>query len=232
MNYSNIFIQILLGFILADFISGFFHWFEDTYLDYCTDIPIFGNIAKDNEFHHYFPRSILVISYFENIKNTIIFTTIVLILTIIFFKSFFVKYIYFILSLYFFLTISNLLHRFSHSRDCENNFFIKTIQKTGLLCSHEHHSIHHQFSDQKYCVITEYSNYILDSINFWRFLEYIIYMCTNIKPNRKLQYKDYNIIHNHMHENAKKECPDVFTRNDMQHLRKILNKYKNCPILS
>jgi ubiquitin-conjugating enzyme E2 variant len=232
MNYSNIFIQILLGFILADIFSGFFHWFEDTYFDYCIDSPIIGNIAKDNELHHYFPRSILVISYFENIKSTLIFTTIILILIIIFCKSFFIKYIYLILSLYFFLTISNLLHRFSHSRDCENIFFIKLLQKTGILCSHKHHSIHHELSDVKYCVITEYSNHILDSIYFWRFLEYIIYMCTNIKPNRKLAYNDYYIIQNHMHENSKKECPDIMTRNDIQFLREKLKNYKNCNILS
>ena len=54
-----IFIQIILGFILADFITGIVHWFEDTYLVYCINIPFINEISKNNELHHYFPRSML-----------------------------------------------------------------------------------------------------------------------------------------------------------------------------
>ena len=53
----NIYIQIILGFILADFVAGIFHWYEDTY--FCINIPLLRNIAKNNELHHYFPRSII-----------------------------------------------------------------------------------------------------------------------------------------------------------------------------
>jgi hypothetical protein len=46
-------IQIFLGYIMADFLGGFFHWFEDTYLDYDSKIPLFNGISKHNEMHHY-----------------------------------------------------------------------------------------------------------------------------------------------------------------------------------
>ena len=52
----NFIFQIIIGFLLADFLSGFFHWFEDTYLDYCTNIPILSTVSKDNELHHYWLR--------------------------------------------------------------------------------------------------------------------------------------------------------------------------------
>jgi len=41
---SSIFLQLLLGFIFADIITGRFHWFEDTYFDYCIDISLITDI--------------------------------------------------------------------------------------------------------------------------------------------------------------------------------------------
>lgn len=32
-------LQICAGFYAADFVSGFFHWIEDTYLDYAATCP-------------------------------------------------------------------------------------------------------------------------------------------------------------------------------------------------
>jgi hypothetical protein len=58
--------QILLAILVADFGSGLLHWFEDTYIHYCTRVPFFKDIAQDNEMHHYYPRSIVYKSYVEN----------------------------------------------------------------------------------------------------------------------------------------------------------------------
>jgi hypothetical protein len=45
-------LQIILAIFLADVVGGGAHWFEDTYLDYCTSIPFLSEIAKHNELHH------------------------------------------------------------------------------------------------------------------------------------------------------------------------------------
>jgi hypothetical protein len=227
-SFAFIFFQILVGFIVADILSGLFHWFEDTYLDYCINIPIIGAISKDNELHHYFPRSILARSYSENIETSLPLALTILLLIYFLNKKLFLKYIYFFISLGFFGGMANLIHRFSHMRDCENNSFIRFLQKTGLLCSHEHHSLHHNLVNQKYCVITEYNNYVLDSIHFWSGLENVIYFFTNIKPNRKLSYNEYYKIHTHMHTNAKLECPDTPNKQDVQELMEKLKQYNNC----
>jgi hypothetical protein len=113
-------------------------------------------------------------------------------------------------------------------RDCENNEIIKFLQKCGILCSHQHHLLHHINISEKYCVISEYNNYLLDSIYFWRVLEYIIYLFTNIKPDRKQSYDDYRQIHNHLHENAKLECPDKPTIEDVEELIEKLKEFKKC----
>jgi len=223
----NIIIQILLGFILADIVGGIFHWFEDTYLSYCINIPFLNKIAVKNEMHHYFPRSIVAKSYLENISTTVLILLIFLPLIYLFYRIN-RNYIYFIISFLFFISISNVIHRFSHMRDCEKNNFIILLQKSGILCSSEHHKIHHEGSNQKYCVISEYNNYILDNIYFWRILEYVIYQLTSIKPDRKPGYDDYYKIHNYMHENAKLPCPKKPSKEDLELLKYKLKNYMNC----
>jgi len=221
-------VQIIFGFLLADIITGGFHWFEDTYLDYCTNIPFLKQIAKDNELHHYFPRSILGYSYLENITLTLPSIIIFLLIIYVFNKNILKQYPYFFITFSLFFLTSNIIHKFSHMRDCEKSELFKYINKTGLLCSHKHHETHHIDATEKYCVISEYNNYILDSIGFWRGLEYIIYITTGVAPNRKQPYQDYEEIFNYLHENAKLECPDVPTKKDIEILEANLRAYKKC----
>ena len=219
---------MIIGFLLADLLTGMAHWFEDSYLGYCNDLPILGTIAKDNELHHYFPRSILAYSYLEHLTFAMPMTLTAVGLLFVLNRSAFRKYFVCILTFTFFSSIANIMHRFTHMRDCETNSVFKHMQKIGVFCSHDHHSIHHtSFSSEKYCVISEYNNYILDHFKFWSFLEYLIYIVTNIKPNRPLPYESYHEIHNHMHENAKLSCPDKPTRSDVETLIIKLKKYKD-----
>jgi len=224
-----ILLQIFIGYLLADFMCGILHWFEDTYIEYCLDIPIIRDIAKDNEMHHYFPRSILSYGYMEHMTYSLPISIFSLILLYFIDKTIFVKYPYFIVTFFIFTAGSNIFHRFSHMRDCENNDLVKCLQTCGLLCSHEHHSVHHKTSREKYCVISVYNNYILDAILFWRGLEYVILCTTGIKPTKKLQYEGYHSIHNHMHENAKLECPDKPTKKDVKELHEKLERFIECP---
>ena len=223
----RIIIHLIIGFLLADFAAGVFHWFEDSYLDYCLSFPILGDIAKDNEMHHYFPRSILAYSYLENTYTTFALVIILLIFLFCFNKPVLYKYKYLIGSFSFFAINSNFLHKLSHMRDCENNVIVKSLQKCGLLCSHEHHKTHHTLINEKYCVITEYNNFVLDNIHFWRGVEYIIYCITGIQPVRKKSSNNYD-SQTHLHENAKLQCPDTPTRADVEYLKKKLEEEMNC----
>lgn len=226
-NKKNVPLQLITGFLLADIISGGFHWYEDTYLDYCTDLPFLDEIAKENELHHYFPRSILAGSYLNNIETTLPIATIILVLLCLMNKNLYKKYPYFLITFFIFGVGSNIIHRFSHMRECENNDLVNLLQKTGILCSHSHHSKHHRtMNDKRYCVITEYNNYILDNIDFWRHLEHLVFICTGVKPNRKDGYDEYKDIHNYMHENAKLDCPVKPTKQDVDELRRLLKEYK------
>jgi hypothetical protein len=224
-----ILLQILIGYVLADFAGGILHWIEDTYLEYCIDLPIIGDIARENEMHHYFPRMILAYGYIENMTYSLPISMFALIVLYFIDKSVFVKYPYFIVTFFILTSSTNIIHRFSHMRECENHFLVRCLHQFKILPSHEHHSIHHKISTEKYCPISTYTNYLLDAILFWRGLEYIVFLLTGIKPHRKLAYEDYKPIHNRMHENSKVECPDKPTKKDIEELEQKLKGFMKCP---
>jgi hypothetical protein len=111
-------------------------------------------------------------------------------------------------------------------RECELPSIVLFLQNIGLLCSHKFHRSHHtQNNDSGYCPISTYLNLFLDNIGFWRFLENIIYFITGVKPNRKGKYDDYTEIQTRLHENAKMECPDTPTRDEIDKLAIILDEH-------
>lgn len=217
-----------MGIFVADLAAGFSHWIEDSYLNYCTSIPFLSVIAKENEMHHYFPRAMLHESYFQNIKTTIIIMIILFCFLYLIIPSQFTKYPVFFITFFVFACIGNLFHRFTHHRECESHYIILQLQKLGIICSHEHHRVHHATRpDGRYCVIFPINNYILDNIYFWRILEVIVGMF-GLKPDRKSVYKDYESIHNYMHEDSKKKCPKHPTVKDVDILSKKLENFMKC----
>ena len=56
--------------------------------------------------------------------------------------------------------------------------------------------------------------------------ENLIFIISGIKPNRVKNLDDYKVIFNHMHLNAKNDCPDKPTIKDIEVLKKKLYEYK------
>jgi hypothetical protein len=218
--------QIVLGYVVADLSTASFHWFEDTYFDYNSKIPIVSSLAKDNELHHYFPRAIVGYSYYENIRETLIIITILYLLIYFFNNKTFLNYPYFYITFFIFSVMSNIIHKWAHMRECELPKIILLLQNIGFLGNHPLHRLHHAGdSSQSYCVISSYLNPILDKIKFWRILEYIIYIFTGLKPKRKGAFDEYKEIHTYLHENVKLKCPEVPTKSEIKMLINILDKY-------
>ncbi len=227
----NILIQIILGLIAADILTGMFHWIEDRYFSYNSSNWIIRMIARDNHMHHYFPRATLASSYAETCMIPIIIVTIIMLLFIAMFPNLFYEYFYFFITLYIGASVANLFHYWSHQRKCETIPIIGFLQESGLLCNHSYHSIHHINSTEKYCVIFRFNNYLLDSINFWSWLEYIVEIIGSIKPsNTNLGYNEFNEIKTKLHYDAEnKVCPDVITSEELAKLTNILYNYYNEP---
>ncbi len=230
MNITEIIIEIIFAYLTADILVAFGHWFEDNYINYCIDNKLFRQIAINNEMHHYFPREMTAYSYYKNMQVTFILSVITMILLfLILGNKFIFKHPYFFISLFIFITISNLFHRFSHERDCEKYAVVEWLQNAGIILTHEHHRIHHMSNiGEKYAVLNDYTNYIYDNIGLWRGLENIIYTLTGVKPNRIKSYNDYNSIHTELHKDAKTICPKKLSSEEIVYLKEQLDKMYNC----
>lgn len=223
--YLILIFQIIIGYLIADFIVALFHWFEDTYLEYNKNNSIINEIALDNLIHHFYPRMIVIFNFFENIKISLFISCIVIFVFYLINKKFVIKYRVFFFIFGVFTTISNFIHKLAHQREHENNLFVQFMQKYGLILSHKEHSHHHHINSKiKYGVLNDYTNYIYDGIGIWRIFEKIIDFLTGIKPNHKKTiqhfYKYYDnilfdaVISEYPRKLTKKEC--IFYTNKLK----------------
>ena len=50
-------LKVLAGLLAADFATAAVHWAEDTYLPHTRAPGLLGQIARDNDMHHFIPFS-------------------------------------------------------------------------------------------------------------------------------------------------------------------------------
>jgi hypothetical protein len=224
------FFQIIIGILIADFVIAIFHWIEDSYFSYCMNIPILGTIARDNEMHHYFPRDIIAYSYIKNMSVTLPISICIIVILFAISPTFVYKYKYLFITFFILGSISNILHKFAHMRECEYPILILPLYKYGLLVNHDHHKVHHEDPSRRYGVVLPFTNYILDFIGFWTGLESLIWLITGVKSHPILGYREFatGVNFTKFHENAKLSCPTKITLEDIEFLKKNLNTYYKC----
>lgn len=166
LNTYPIFLWVIFLILLADFISGLGHWFEDVYGN--PDWPLLGKyVVQPNIQHHQTPRSFLVGSYWY--RNSTVFIPCIVLFIICAFTNLLCRQVVFFLL---YLSQVNEVHAISHRRKSENWLFFQWLQKIGLIQSALHHGWHHKAPyDCNYCIMTEYLNPILNKIYFWTVLE-------------------------------------------------------------
>jgi ubiquitin-conjugating enzyme E2 variant len=176
MNYFFTIVGLVL---LADFISGVGHWFEDTYGN--PNWKILGDLViKPNLEHHQTPRSFIYRSYWYR-NNTSILSCFVIVLAS-WVLGFFSWQLLFVFA---YLSQVNEIHAIAHRRPDENFVIARFFQKIGLLQSNLHHGWHHKAPyDCNFCILTEYLNPLLNRIRFWQFLENSIKFCFGVSPLR------------------------------------------------
>jgi|688.fasta_scaffold02596_11 hypothetical protein len=157
-------LYFIAAFFLAELISGIFHWWEDRYGN--PDWPLVGKyIIKPNIEHHKHMTKFCRGSYLYRNATT-------LIPCILLASLFYYFQLYFLVLTMLIVSQSNEIHCWSHLR-C--NKFIRFFQDLGLLQSPRQHSIHHTKPfNRYYCVLSNYSNPVLDKLFFWNILEYIV----------------------------------------------------------
>ena len=214
---ATMLLKLIGGFFVclwaADFVTGLAHWLEDTYC--LENYPLIGSfICEPNIEHHidpqlmvregtFFSRNLLqwglcggtyVLLWLLGLGGVFTFT-------ILLFASF-----------------GNEIHRWNHMS--KTSGFVTFMKDSGLIQVQKQHSLHHkQPHNQYYCVMTSLLNAILERVNFWRKLEWVVEVITGIAPKRenrrdskplkkksKIRAKEVSIASAKKHSVANAEC--------------------------
>lgn len=172
-------LKLLIGWFLADFISGMAHWAEDKVLLRPARWGFLEGIRQDNIKHHKRPGYVTLVSMWENINTTIpVVWPIALAL-------WFVGSPLWLWSAFVFVGFGNYVHRLAHENPSSLGWTVTILQWSGLFISAENHDCHHfdhpkgrviakENAKDNYCVMTDYLNPMLDSVGFWRLLEKMV----------------------------------------------------------
>ena len=172
-------VQVFLLWLLADFITGVVHWWEDAYGD--PRWKILGPyIVQPNLEHHRNPRAMVHGTYWSRISFSL-YTAIIL--AILFYFCGWHSWRMVICLL--FCSQGNEVHAIAHRTNEENGKFFVFLQKTWLMQGKRTHGWHHKAPyDTNFCVMTEFLNPILNKINFWTKIEWFLLKVFRIKVLR------------------------------------------------
>lgn len=171
--------QIALCIIAADFLTGLGHWFEDTYG--LPTWPILGKeVIEPNIQHHEHPgwigtMSTLVSRNYQTVVPAIIFAV-----AVVWYFGGCGLYAGVVAML---AALGNEVHTWCHRGN--NNRVIQFLQNIGLVQSPRQHAKHHRAPfDRYFCTLTNFTNEVLEAINFWRGLEWVIAKTLGVYPKR------------------------------------------------
>jgi ubiquitin-conjugating enzyme E2 variant len=161
-------LQILLGILLADFLSGVIHWIQDRY---ATPLwPVVGKAVEDAHDHHVLPFQFLEKTLMQ--RNGV---TMALVATIGAVIGIICGYSHIWAAALITGFFANEIHATTH-RGNRVPSWVKGLRFVGLIQSPAHHARHHAREDRSYCVITSWLNPALDHIKFWQGLEWILFV--------------------------------------------------------
>ena len=170
-------IQIIAVLFLVDFLSGVFHWLEDSYASERT--PLLGRfIVTPNIIHHHQPRDFVRSPFWHRNIVTMILSAFIFIAVALLFGTTWRLYLLCALGAF-----CNEFHCWAHRSPQENGPFITALHRLRILQTPHHHATHHTDpKNRAYCVFTNYTNPLLDRIEFWRRTEAVISFIFGIRP--------------------------------------------------
>ena len=172
----NLALSVVTIVLVADFLSGVGHWLEDTYFRPST--PLIGKIIQRNIEHHLNPRVFIENPWFITIRITSRFVIALAVLL------HFAGYLDWVSGLaLLMLLFANQVHKWAHMHVENVPWVIRLLQRWRLMQTATHHRTHH-IGDKNTvnCVLTNFLNPMLDSINFWRGVEHLVYLLTGCQP--------------------------------------------------
>jgi plasmanylethanolamine desaturase len=176
----------LLGFLAADFISGFVHWLADTWGR--TDMPVVGSmLLRPFREHHVDPEAIARHDFVETNGNNCLVCVVPVGLVILlpqrpgeWFNLFFAS---FMGSCALWILGTNQFHKWAHMK--HPPLLAVWLQRLHLILPPEHHAIHHTAPFNKYyCITVGWLNRPLQIIRFFQVLEYLVTWTTGVIPRQ------------------------------------------------
>ncbi|HTB82670.1 MAG TPA: fatty acid desaturase CarF family protein [Candidatus Sulfotelmatobacter sp.] len=175
-TFLNLLWQIPAVVFAAEFTAGFVHWLEDAYIRDTT--PLVGRIiGRPNTVHHHYPRFMTRHSWWQSSWDLVLGAAILIV------GAWCLHLLTWHIWLFAFIAANaNEFHKWEHRTRKENGRVISFFQDMGLLQNARHHARHH--TDPKnshYCTITNVLNPMLDGVDFWNRLEWLLERTTGLK---------------------------------------------------
>lgn len=170
---------LMLGFVAADFVSGFVHWSADTWGT--PDWPIIGKaLIRPFREHHVDQKEITRHDFVEtNGNNCFISIPGAVCAGLCAGHSLFFAAMMFALTLAVFGT--NQFHKWAHMDEAPA--LVRALQRRGLVLPPDHHAIHHGAPYAKYyCITVGWLNEPLFRLRFFQTLEMAIGWATGWVP--------------------------------------------------
>ena len=168
-------LEIVAVVLLADFVSGLVHWWEDAYAR--VGDGLLGRVARDNLRHHARPREFLANGYWASSWDLwLLGAAAVSVCAALDVLSWHV--------LLFALLVANAnqIHKWAHMQAAELPRPVAWLHRVQLLQTTRHHSRHHQGQrNTHYCVITNFLNPVLEETQGWTRIERAIERLTGIR---------------------------------------------------
>ncbi|MFL5349474.1 MAG: plasmanylethanolamine desaturase [Hyalangium sp.] len=175
---------VLLGYLAADFVSGFVHWMADTWGS--TEMPVIGKaLIRPFREHHVDEKAITRHDFIETNGNNCAISIPVAIMCVAMphTSSMWVFLASFLGSMIFWVMATNQFHKWSHLDNPPAA--IAFFQRVHLILPPAHHHIHHTAPYHKYyCITVGWLNKPLTMIAFFPTLERLVTWATGLLPRQ------------------------------------------------
>jgi hypothetical protein len=161
--------QIIVGWLLADFVGGVLHWLEDRVLT-VSDSWIGTQVVEPAREHHDDPLAMYRYAGLIERNWTTWLPTLAVSIALL---SAFGPSLLWLSATIGGLVVYEVHRAAHHPRDLHP--FVRVLQDVGVIQSPKHHAGHHRPPHQsRYCPLTDWLNPILDALRFWDRIERVL----------------------------------------------------------
>lgn len=177
---------LVVGWLAADFVSGFVHWLGDTWGS--VDMPVLGKrFIHPFRDHHVDPKGITRHDFWRTNANNCLVSLPVLLLMLVLplgLESPLLLFLgYSFLSMIFWVFLTNQIHKWSHMATPPP--VVRPLQRMGVFLNTDHHDVHHAAPySANYCITSGALNPVLEHLQFFRRLERLVTRVTGLTPRR------------------------------------------------